>query len=289
MTVLDVESVQAFVMVSELKSFTKAAEALGTTQAAVSVKLKRLEDRLGFKLIERTPRRVRLSERGAAFLCAARDFIAAHDRAVAGLSATPRRLSLGFLDHVAGPDFPALLARLHAHDPSLVIEVKIDVSQRLLEAFDKGTLDAVIVRREDNRRDGEVVMYDHLGWFAAPGFVWTDGTPLRLASFAANCPERLLATRALDAAGIPWTETFVGGGIAAIAAAVLAGLAVAPLAYQVAPAGAVEVSKQLGLPPLPATDIVLHSTLSDARSREALRILATAFRERRAQPRARLS
>lgn len=289
MAILDVESVQAFVMVADLRSFTKAAETLGTTQAAVSVKLKRLEARLGFKLIERTPRRVRLSERGAAFLCAARDFISAHERAIAGLSAAPRRLTLGFLDHVAGPDFPALLARLHAHDPSLVIEVRIDVSQRLLDAFDKGALDAVIVRREDNRRDGEVVTHDHLGWFAAPGFIWTEGTPLRLASFAANCPERLLATRALDAAGIAWSETFVGGGIAAIAAAVLAGLAVAPLAYQVAPPGAVDVGRQLGLPPLPATDIVLHSTLTDQRSREALRVLATAFRERRMQPKTRLS
>lgn len=289
MATLDVESVQAFVTVADLRSFTKAAATLGTTQAAVSVKLKRLEDRLGFRLIERTPRKVRLSERGAAFLCSARDFISAHERALAGLSATPRRLALGFLDHVAGPDFPPLLARLHEHDPALVIEVRIDVSQRLLEAFDKGLLDAVIVRREDNRRDGEVVTHDHLGWFAAPGFVWTKGTPLRLASFAANCPERLLATRALDAAGIAWSETFVGGGITAIAAAVLAGLAVAPLAHQVAPTGAVEVGRQLGLPPLPATDIILLSTLTDTRSREALRILATAFRERRWQARPRLA
>jgi len=281
MTTLDVESVQAFVMVADLQSFTRAAETLGTTQAAISVKLKRLEDRLGFRLIERTPRRVRPSAKGAAFLCAAREFIAAHERAVAGLSATPRRLALGFIDHVAGAEFPGLLSRLHAHDPALVIEVRIDVARNLLDAYDKGALDAVIVRCEDDRRQGEVLTEEHLGWFAAPGFARAENEPLRLASFAPTCAERIMATRALDTAGIAWTETFVGGGIPAIVAAVSAGLAVAPLTHRVAPAGLIEVSEQLGLPRLPSSNIVLHTTLTDARSRAALRILATAFREHR--------
>lgn len=281
MTTLDVESVQAFVMVADLQSFTRAAETLGTTQAAISVKLKRLEDRLGFRLIERTPRRVRPSAKGAAFLCTAREFIAAHERAVAGLSATPRRLALGFIDHVAGAEFPGLLARLHAHDPALVIEVRIDVARNLLDAYDKGALDAVIVRCEDDRRQGEILTEEHLGWFAAAGFARAENEPLRLASFASTCAERIMATRALDAAGIAWTETFVGGGIPAIVAAVSAGLAVAPLTHRVAPAGLIEVSEQLGLPRLPSSNIVLHTTLTDARSRAALRILATAFREHR--------
>src|SRR5882757_5073832 len=102
MTSLDVDAVQAFVLVADLQSFTRAAEALDTSQAAVSVKLKRLEERLGHKLIERTPRSVRLSARGAAFLDVARDFIAAHERAVAGLSSKPQGFSLGISDHVAG-------------------------------------------------------------------------------------------------------------------------------------------------------------------------------------------
>src|SRR6478672_3428159 len=84
---LDVDAVKAFVAVAELRSFTRAAEALGSTQGAISVKLKRLEDRMGQRLIERTPQLVRLSAQGALFLDSARDFLAAHDRAIAGLSA----------------------------------------------------------------------------------------------------------------------------------------------------------------------------------------------------------
>jgi DNA-binding transcriptional LysR family regulator len=282
MATLDVDAVQAFVLVADFQSFTRAAEALGTSQAAISVKLKRLEDRLGEKLIERTPRLVRLSARGATFLGAARDFIAAHERAMAGLSSTSRRFTLGIADQVAGPELPILLARLHAYDPTLLIEVQIEASRNLLDAFDRGALDAAIVRREDDRRDGEVLAQERFAWFASPGFELRVGETVRLASLATSCGVRNIATRALDAAGKSWIEVFVGGGMSAVAAAVSAGLAVGALAHRVAPVGVVEVGEQLGLPELPSSEIVLHSSLSDARSRGALRTLAAAFREHRA-------
>ena len=86
---LDVDAVRTFVTVADHRSFTRAAEALGTTQGAVSVKLKRLEDRLGQRLIERTPRQVRLSAQGEIFIVSAREFLAAHERAVARWRALP--------------------------------------------------------------------------------------------------------------------------------------------------------------------------------------------------------
>src|SRR4051795_8933423 len=100
---LDLDAVQAFVRVAELDSFTRAAEAMRTTQSAVSLKLKKLERRLGRRLIERTPRLVRLSGEGAAFLDRARDLMAAHERAI-GLGVEHRRLSLGISEHAAGPE-----------------------------------------------------------------------------------------------------------------------------------------------------------------------------------------
>src|SRR5262249_60097757 len=82
MAALDVDSVHAFVLVADLGSFTKAAAVLNTSQAAVSVKIKRLEDRLGYRLLDRTPRNVRLSTRGMSFLKPARNLITAHELAV---------------------------------------------------------------------------------------------------------------------------------------------------------------------------------------------------------------
>jgi len=56
-------------------------------------------------------------------------------------------------------------------------------------------------------------------------------------------------------------------------------LAAGVFSRRLAPAGAVEISERYGLPPLPSSELVLLSTLSDARSREALVALAAAFRE----------
>ena len=282
MITLDVESVQAFVAIADFQSFTRAAEALGTTQGAISVKLKRLEDRIGQRLIERTPRSVRLSAQGAVFLAGARGFLAAHERAVAGLSDCRRRFTLGIAAHVAGPELTTLLARLNAHDPGLTIEVRLDISRGLLDAFDRGELDAAIIRREDDRRDGEVLGPEHFGWFATPQFEHRQGEPVRLAALAPSCGVRDIATRALDATGIPWTEVFLGGGSSVVTAAVSAGLAIGAFSCRLAPPGTVEVSQRFGLPDLPSSEIVLHSTLTDAKSREALRTLAAAFREHRA-------
>ncbi|WP_370682385.1 LysR substrate-binding domain-containing protein [Comamonas sp. GB3 AK4-5] len=278
---LDLESVQAFVTIADFQSFTKAAEALGTTQGAISVKLKRLEARLGYKLMERTPRLVRLSAHGSTFLNPAREFIAAHDRALAALSCECRRFRLGIAEHVAGPEVPSLLARLNERDPALTIEVRLENSRSLLDAFDAGALDAVIVRQEDDRRDGEDLGAEHFGWFAAPQFHQQPGKPLRLAALAPCCGVRDIATRALTGADIDWHEVFVGGGHAAVMAAVSAGLAVAAFSCRLAPADTIEVGPSLGLPPLPSSRIMLHSTLTDQRSRDALRTLAAAYREHR--------
>ncbi|WP_260427562.1 LysR family transcriptional regulator, partial [Burkholderia cenocepacia] len=98
MKTLDIEAVQAFVLTADLKSFTRAAEALDTTQSAVSLKIKRLEDGLGRRLLERTPRQVRLSADGTAFLEPARELVAAHHGALGafgGFNWSSQHLQIG--------------------------------------------------------------------------------------------------------------------------------------------------------------------------------------------------
>ncbi|WJV27278.1 MULTISPECIES: LysR family transcriptional regulator [Pseudomonas] len=276
---LDIDTVHAFVLIADFGSFTRAAQALDTSQAAISLKLKRLEERLGYRLLERTPRHVRLTPVGEQFMQAARDLLRAHERALGDMQAAPaRRLVIGISDHVAGAELPQLLSRIAAYDPLLIIEVRIASSRDLTAAFDREELDAVIVRNEGARQDGEVLVVERFGWFAAPAWQQAPGTPLRLATMAAPCGVRHIAVRVLDDAGIPWTEVFIGGGVMAVCAAVSAGLGVAALAHRVAPAGAVEVGECLGLPLLPVSEIVLLARPTDARSEETLRALSAAFR-----------
>lgn len=276
MKVLDLDAVRAFVLVADLHSFTRAADALDTTQSAVSLKLKRLEAHLGKQLLERTPRVVRLSADGNAFLSAARDLLNAHERALGSLSVERRRLALGLSEHVAGPDLPLLLGRLNAHDPGLVIELHLATSSALLAQFDERRLDAVIIRYgadEPPRDDAQVLFSEPLTWLATPAWLPRVGEPLALALLSPPCNVRDVALRTLTQAGIGWQEVFVGGGVAAVGAAVAAGLAVSPLARRVAPRGLTDVGPRLGLPLLPESRVTLHSRVRDARSLETLRLV----------------
>jgi DNA-binding transcriptional LysR family regulator len=276
---LDVEAVQAFVLAADLQSFTRAAEALDTTQSAVSLKIKRLEDQLGRRLLERTPRQVRLSADGGIFVGAARSLVAAHQGAVASFGVEQRRLVVGISHHIVGAELPLLLKRMHAAEPAVVVEMRVSASSDALEAFDRGEIDAAIVLRHDNRRrGGEVVLKEAFGWMAVPDFQRHPGEPLRLATQAEPCSVRKMALRVLKDAGIAWTEVFVGGGVATIGAAVAAGLAAAALGRRVAPPGTVDAGPRLGLPPLPSRDVVLYASLSDRQAKNALRSMAAAIR-----------
>ena len=275
---LDIDAVRAFALVAELQSFTRAGQSLGETQSAVSLKLKRLENRLGTRLIERTPRSVALTDNGRSFLHNARELLAAHDRALSGGAAPQRRLSIGFSDHAAGPELAPILARISEFDPDLQLDVRIGFSSALQDDFDRGKLDAVVVREEGRRRGGERLVEDELGWFASPSFLTRATRPLRLAMLAAPCGIRADAIRALQKKKREWTEAFTGGGVTAIAAVITVGLAVAPLARRIAPPGTIDLGPALDLPPLRKSVVVLHSRTSDPHANASLHALASAFR-----------
>jgi DNA-binding transcriptional LysR family regulator len=71
----DLNAVRVFAQVVEAKTFRGAARALGIPKSTVSVRIARLEDQLGERLLERTTRRLRLTEAGFAY----------HRRALAAL------------------------------------------------------------------------------------------------------------------------------------------------------------------------------------------------------------
>jgi DNA-binding transcriptional LysR family regulator len=279
MRALDIEAVQAFLLVADMKSFTRAAEALETTQSAVSLKIKRLEGGLGQRLLERTPRLVRLSAEGTNFLGPARALVAAHQGALDAFGLTPRRLAVGISDHLVGAELPVVLKRMNGMEPSLVVEMRVAASRDVLDDFDRGVLDAAIVlRHDDRRRDGEVLLEEGFGWMAAPDFEHRPGERLRLATQSEPCSVRSMAIAALNESAIAWTEVFVGGGVATIGAAISAGLAVAALGRRVAPPGTIDVGPRLGLPKLPTREVMLHARPGDPQARRSLKTLCAAIR-----------
>lgn len=107
----DLNELQFFVQVSQTQSFTTAAKRLGVPKSSVSRAVLRLERRLGIQLVERTTRRVALTEAGAIYLerCQrALEEVEQADLLIGAIQATPRgRLRVGapsvFARSILGP------------------------------------------------------------------------------------------------------------------------------------------------------------------------------------------
>jgi DNA-binding transcriptional LysR family regulator len=278
---LDFDWLRAFVTVADARNFTTAGAAIGATQSAVSIRIRKLEQRLGQSLMERNARGVRLTRFGSVFLPDARRVLQMHDDAATRAigSARESTFELAVSDHAAGHLLPKILGPMRELPDGRRLSVVVGRSLDLAAAFEKGLYDAVIGKAEDIGGDSETILEDRLVWIASKSCRWEPDQPLPLVLLAAPCTVRDAALNALASHGIVWRETFVGTGVAAIQAAVVAGFGVACLEARNAPANCVILKgARARLPVLPSTRVVIRSrnaTEADARITQRL---ATALR-----------
>jgi DNA-binding transcriptional LysR family regulator len=79
---LEIRLLRYFVTVAEELHFSRAAQRLFVAQQALSRDIRRLEDRLGVRLLDRTTRRVTLTPAGGTLLTRARELLAHFDATV---------------------------------------------------------------------------------------------------------------------------------------------------------------------------------------------------------------
>lgn len=103
---LEIRLLRYFVAVAEELHFGRAAQRLFVAQQALSRDIRRLEDRVGVRLLDRTTRRVTLTAAGSTLLTRARELLALHDATVRELRGEPRSLTVD----IVGPGLtPALV------------------------------------------------------------------------------------------------------------------------------------------------------------------------------------
>jgi DNA-binding transcriptional LysR family regulator len=275
---LDLEAVKLFVLAADFGGLTRAAEAAGTVQPVVSQKIKSLEMKLGRKLLDRSPRFVRLTEDGAAFLERARTLLAAHDLAAQTVPTSNLKFSIGISDHALGLELEPLLRRINSALPNgATLEVRSDLSRPLRAAFDAGEFDAVIVRREAGGRDGEILGKDKLGWRGMEKATLPREATVPLATLGPSCGVRSTAIKVLENVGRSWREAFVGGSCSVLLAAVRAGMGIAPMGES-GSGGAPDVGPALGLPKLPVSEIVLFGRSGSLLKSNILRAVSAGVR-----------
>ncbi|QOZ34948.1 LysR substrate-binding domain-containing protein [Bradyrhizobium sp. CCBAU 53421] len=279
--VLDPDLLQAFVAVADHRSFTRAAAALNRTQSAISMQVKRLEERLQAELFHRSTSSVDLSAAGEGLLGYARRILSLNAEAVGRVRehGIDGRVRLGVMDDYGTLVVPPLLKEFVGNYPLIHVEMETGLTSgmtdRLGEAYD-----LVIAMHPEGRGEGELLRTEQAVWAASATHRVEELDPLPVALYPQGCLFRSWAMQALDAADRPWRLAFVSHSLSAVEAIAAQGLAVTVVKSGTFPPTLRRLSARDGMPRLPRAEIRLHRAQNLSRAASLLADhLVTALRQ----------
>ena len=268
---LDPSLLEAFVAVADRLSFTRAAAQLNRSQAAISLQIKRLEDRVGVPLFLRSTSHVELSAAGREFLADARRLMRLHDEVVSRFAEPqePGRVRIGVMEDYGTRRLPRVLSKVIGHFPRVEVEMEIGLTATMVDRLDSA-FDVVLAMHREGAADGELVSRESAVWAGAADFSNEFGNVLPLALSGPDCLFRQWASRALEKAGIAWRLAYTSTSVAAVEAVVAEGLAITVSKRSLIPRTLRELDRSMALPRLPGAEIRLHRA-------QSLRGVAAAF------------
>jgi len=150
---MEIHQLRYFVAVAEERGFSHAAEREHVSQPSLSQQIHKLEEELNRPLFDRLPRSVVLTEAGRCLLPYARVILTAladAGRAVTALEAeVAGPLSVGAIPSIALYILPRLIGRFQQAYPKVTFELFEDITGKLAQRLEDGTLDLVIASGSD--------------------------------------------------------------------------------------------------------------------------------------------
>lgn len=185
----DLNAAHLFVEVVQRGSFTNAAKALGLPKSTLSRRIGDLETRLGARLLQRTTRKLSLTDLGAAYFERVNRIVSELSEAEAAVldaQNTPR----GVLRLTAPPDLgmvmlPKLLPEFTALYPE--VRVVLELSGRHVDLVEEG-FDVALRAGHlvDSSLIAKAIATNSMAVYAAPEYLDARGTPERLEDLAAH-------------------------------------------------------------------------------------------------------
>jgi DNA-binding transcriptional LysR family regulator len=227
-TLLDIDHLRTFIAIAETGSFTRAADLVHKTQSAVSMQMKRLEERIGRPVFERDGRASKLTGDGERLLDYARRIVKLNVEALAvfGDDDLTGRVRMGVPDDYADRYLPEIMARFSRAYPGVELTVMCEPSVELLKRIEENELDLAIVTATESHRATETFRRERLLWVTSSRHAAHMEDPLPLALGPPSCCWRRVAFERLQALDRSHRLVYSSGNAGAISAAVLAGLAI---------------------------------------------------------------
>src|SRR5262245_50893057 len=261
MSKLDIDLLQAFVVVQQTGGFSQAADALGRTQPAVSLQIKRLEERVGTRVFERSRRGdISLTPAGLTLLDYAHRILSLHDEAIASLTVPDIKsgLRLGILEELSHSRLPVILRSFSKVFPSASPQVRVALSDALLSELYHGRLDLAVVAGEPAGQNGLALWSEPLVWVGSSAVPTVYRPPLPFVLLPDPCFYRRFAVKALAASGVKWKQACISSTMAGVRASVIAGLGLSVMGQSEVTEGLRVVGPEVGLPRLPFAELVIY-------------------------------
>jgi len=254
---LDIDQLQTFVAIADAGSFTKAADRVFKTQSAVSMQMRRLEERIRKPLFVKDGRGNRLTPEGEKLLNYARRMIRLNNEAVAAFddNRLEGTLRIGTPDDYADRYMPEIIQRFARSHPNVELYIDCEPSVDLAEKIARGELDIALVTHNPLERESEVVRTEPLCWVMSANHPLPENAPVPLAVGRRDCQWRRLACASLDSIGREYQILFTSWSSTVVAAAVLAGMAVSVLPESALRTGMKVLGQPDGFPPLAPVQI----------------------------------
>ena len=143
---MELRTVNTFLHIAELHSFSRTARQLGYSQSAVSSQIAQLEAELGTPRFDRVGKTVRLTDAGQTFLGYARTLLETAQQAQAALQPAQQvrgSLRIALADSVCSTFLPGLLQRYHARCPQVELVLHTASSDEMLQLLSTNQVDLI--------------------------------------------------------------------------------------------------------------------------------------------------
>lgn len=227
---LDTESLRTLKATVDHGSLTQAALQLSMTPSAVSWKLKRLENRVGRKLLHRSGHQIEATSDARQLLEYANTILDAHDQAVQHfrLSDIEGRLIIGITDDLASNQLPIFIQDFHRRHPGVQLEIRVEQQLTLLDWYNERLIDmAILPLGPEHQESSDIELWqDELIWVQSKQNDFPLSKPVPLVTFSPNCTYRESAIQCLEQQHIDYYISMESPSLAGVHGIVSSGMGV---------------------------------------------------------------
>jgi DNA-binding transcriptional LysR family regulator len=227
MTNIPTDLLRTLIAVVDLRSFTKAAHAMGVTQPAVSAQIKRLQSLLGSDLLDKSAPGVALTPTGDLVVNYARRLLSINDQILnlAGPRPNAQTLRIGVPPDCILPSLSDALSRLLKQWPDIRFDLRSASSETLMQDLGTGDLDIMVALSvEDPGPLAFESWPEPLAWIRSDATRLDPAAPVPLVACDADSVSYRVAVETLNRAGRGAALVFTSSYSAGLMTAVTAGI-----------------------------------------------------------------